>query len=116
MKYVNLLLAHNIKPILVFDGRNLPSKSETEKKRRQNRKDNKEKAVQLLSEGKMAEAREYFQRCVDVTPAMAREVIQAGLYAYLKNYFPSSPPPEKLGMVGWLRGAKIIFLGFYSLN
>ena len=26
MKYVNLLLYHNIKPILVFDGRNLPSK------------------------------------------------------------------------------------------
>ena len=26
MKYVNLLLYHEIKPILVFDGRNLPSK------------------------------------------------------------------------------------------
>ena len=26
MKYVNLLLQFNIKPILVFDGRNLPSK------------------------------------------------------------------------------------------
>ena len=26
MKYVDLLLYHNIKPILVFDGRNLPSK------------------------------------------------------------------------------------------
>ena len=26
MKYVNLLLYHDIKPILVFDGRNLPSK------------------------------------------------------------------------------------------
>ena len=26
MKYVNLLLEHDIKPILVFDGRNLPSK------------------------------------------------------------------------------------------
>ena len=36
----------------VFDGRNLPSKAETEKKRRKNRKENKEKAVQLLKEGK----------------------------------------------------------------
>ena len=26
MKYINLLLYHNIKPIMVFDGRNLPSK------------------------------------------------------------------------------------------
>ena len=26
MKYVDLLLYHSIKPILVFDGRNLPSK------------------------------------------------------------------------------------------
>lgn len=35
MKYVNMLLALNIKPILVFDGRHLPAKSQTEKKRRQ---------------------------------------------------------------------------------
>ena len=96
MKYVNLLLYHNIKPILVFDGRNLPSKvilcslpsalcsllpmlctnflsqSETEKKRRSARKENRERAVQLLKEGRRDEAREFFQRCVDVTPAMAR--------------------------------------------
>jgi len=77
MKYVNLLLNYDIKPILVFDGRNLPSKSETEKKRRVARKDNREKAVQMLKEGKTKEAREYFQRSVDITPAMAREVISA---------------------------------------
>jgi len=77
MKYVDLLLYHDIKPILVFDGRNLPSKAETEKKRRENRKMNRERAVQLLAEGKAKEAREYFQRCVDVTPHMARTVINA---------------------------------------
>jgi len=77
MKYINILLYHDIKPILVFDGRNLPSKSETEKKRRKNRKENREKAVQMLKEGKTREAREYFQRSVDITPAMAREVISA---------------------------------------
>jgi len=77
MKYVNMLLYHNIKPILVFDGRNLPSKAETERKRRKNRKENREKAIQLLSQGKNGEAREFFQRCVDITPQMAREVIQA---------------------------------------
>jgi len=77
MKYVNMLLYHNIKPILVFDGRNLPSKSETEKKRRKNRKENKEKAISLLAQGRHREARDYFQRSVDITPAMARHVIQA---------------------------------------
>ncbi len=44
MKYVNLLLDHDIKPILVFDGRNLPSKAGTEKKRRENRAKYKEMA------------------------------------------------------------------------
>ena len=38
---------------------------------------NRERAVQLLAEGKAKEAREYFQRCVDVTPQMARTVINA---------------------------------------
>ena len=76
MKYVDLLLYHDIKPILVFDGRNLPSKSETEKKRRENRRSNREKAVKLLAEGNAREAREYFQRCVDVTPTMARKLFE----------------------------------------
>jgi len=35
MKFVNMLLSHNIKPILVFDGQNLPAKAATEKKRRE---------------------------------------------------------------------------------
>lgn len=30
-----MLLSHNIKPILVFDGRHLPAKAETEAKRRE---------------------------------------------------------------------------------
>ena len=110
MKYVNLLLQQNIKPILVFDGRNLPSKvghgpnlasgvqllinqAETEKKRRTARREAREKAVQLvrvtvlrwsvvlhctvqMAEGRAGEARDYFQRCVDITPAMARNVIE----------------------------------------
>ena len=37
MKLVDMLLHYNIKPILVFDGRNLPSKAHTEAKRRTNR-------------------------------------------------------------------------------
>lgn len=52
LKYVNMLLSFNIKPILVFDGRHLPAKELTEKRRRDARKDCKRKAKQLLQEGK----------------------------------------------------------------
>jgi exonuclease-1 len=77
MRYVDLLVRNNIKPILVFDGRNLPSKSETERKRRKMRKENRERAVELLREGRRDEARDFFARSVDITPAMARAVIEA---------------------------------------
>lgn len=77
MKYLDLLLHHHIKPILVFDGRNLPSKSSTEKKRRENRTKYKKMAKEHLREGRLREATECFQRCVDITPEMARETIQA---------------------------------------
>ncbi|KAL7645495.1 UNVERIFIED_CONTAM: hypothetical protein RMT77_003881 [Armadillidium vulgare] len=77
MKQVNLLLSHNIKPILVFDGCHLPAKEVTELKRRENRVKNRRKAKELLREGKIKEARECFQRCVDITSTMAHEVIKA---------------------------------------
>lgn len=35
MKFVDMLLTFRVKPILVFDGRNLPSKQEVEKARRE---------------------------------------------------------------------------------
>ena len=34
-KYWNMLISHGIKPILVFDGQNLPAKADTEKERRE---------------------------------------------------------------------------------
>ncbi len=77
MKYVDMLLYNNIKPVLVFDGRNLPSKSATEAKRRENRAKYRKMAKDYLVAGKFREARECFQRCIDITPEMAREVIQA---------------------------------------
>ena len=77
MKYIDLLLFHGIKPILVFDGRNLPSKSETEKKRREIRAKYRKMAKDYLAAGQYKEARECFQRCIDITPQMARDVIEA---------------------------------------
>ncbi|XP_059215191.1 exonuclease 1 isoform X2 [Centropristis striata] len=77
MKFVNMLLTFNIKPILVFDGRNLPSKQEVEKARRERRESNLQKGRQLLREGKLSEARDCFTRCVNITPAMAHNLIKA---------------------------------------
>ena len=48
MRYCDLLLYHQIKPVLVFDGRNLPSKAGTEKKRRQNRAKYKQMAKGIV--------------------------------------------------------------------
>ncbi len=77
MRYVDMLLREDIKPVLVFDGRNLPSKAGTEKKRRENRTKYREMAKEYLREGRHREARECYQRCVDVTPEMALELIRA---------------------------------------
>ncbi|XP_064085040.1 exonuclease 1-like [Macrobrachium nipponense] len=77
MKQINLFLNNDIKPILVFDGCHLPSKAVTERKRRENRERNQKRAKELLREGRVKEAKECFQRCVDITSEMAAEVIAA---------------------------------------
>ncbi|KAF7667849.1 hypothetical protein LDENG_00040920 [Lucifuga dentata] len=77
MKFVDMLLNFNVKPILVFDGRNLPSKQEVEKARRDRREANLQKGRQLLREGKLSEARDCFTRCVNITPSMAHNLIKA---------------------------------------
>ncbi|KAK7901729.1 hypothetical protein WMY93_018498 [Mugilogobius chulae] len=76
MKFVDMLLNFGVKPILVFDGRNLPSKREVEKSRRERRELNLQKGRQLLREGKVSEARDCFNRCVNITPAMAHNLIK----------------------------------------
>ncbi|NXP26783.1 EXO1 Exonuclease, partial [Scytalopus superciliaris] len=77
MKLVDMLLSFGIKPILVFDGCTLPSKKEVEKARREKRQASLLKGKQLLQEGRLSEARECFGRSVNITHAMAHEVIKA---------------------------------------
>ncbi|KAJ2944194.1 hypothetical protein O0L34_g18172 [Tuta absoluta] len=76
LKYVTMLLAKNIKPILVFDGRHLPAKAQTEAKRRESRQISKKRAAELLSLGKIEEARSYIRRSVDITHTMALSLIK----------------------------------------
>ncbi|EDS31270.1 exonuclease [Culex quinquefasciatus] len=76
LKFVNLLLANEIKPILVFDGRHLPAKAGTEAKRRESRDSSKKRAAELLRMGKVEEAKSFLRRCVDITHSMALELIK----------------------------------------
>ncbi|XP_014235305.1 exonuclease 1 [Trichogramma pretiosum] len=76
MKFVNMLLGHNIKPILVFDGRHLPAKADTEVKRRENRQANRKRAAELIKMGKTNEGRNLLRRSLDVSHKMALEVIK----------------------------------------
>nr|VZI14745.1 unnamed protein product [Spirometra erinaceieuropaei] len=77
MKFLRMLLSAQLRPILVFDGSNLPAKADTEARRRKSKKAYKEMALQYLREGNRKAAQECFERCVDVTPEMARAVMKA---------------------------------------
>ncbi|XP_076645429.1 exonuclease tos isoform X2 [Halictus rubicundus] len=76
MKFIYMLLNNKIKPILVFDGRHLPAKAQTEAKRREARQSNRSKAIELMKMGQHAEGRKLLRRAVDVTHEMALELIK----------------------------------------
>ncbi|XP_027916681.1 exonuclease 1 isoform X2 [Vigna unguiculata] len=76
MHRVNLLRHYGVKPILVFDGGLLPMKNEQEIKRARARKDNFARAVEHESDGNSAAAYECYQKAVDISPQVARELIQ----------------------------------------
>ncbi|ORY08295.1 PIN domain-like protein, partial [Basidiobolus meristosporus CBS 931.73] len=77
MNKVKMLRSFNIKPLLVFDGGLLPSKLTTEFERASSRSTNRIKAIELYERGKRKEAMDYFQKCVDITPQMAFQLIKA---------------------------------------
>ncbi|KAL2865862.1 putative exonuclease [Aspergillus lucknowensis] len=73
---VRMLLYFGISPYLVFDGDNLPGKSGTELDRQQRRSESKALGLELHRKGRNAEAYQEFQKAVDVTPLMARQLIE----------------------------------------
>ncbi|XP_014476434.1 PREDICTED: exonuclease 1 isoform X2 [Dinoponera quadriceps] len=75
-KFINMLLKHNIKPILVFDGRHLPAKEKTEIKRREARQRNRRKALELIKMGQTNEGKNLLKRAIDITHEMALELIK----------------------------------------
>ncbi|KAK6443673.1 Rad2 nuclease [Oleoguttula sp. CCFEE 5521] len=76
MNRVRMLIHFGVKPYLVFDGDYLPSKSHTEKERSARRKESRKLGLQLLQAGKTSQAHLELQKTVDVTPLMARELIE----------------------------------------
>ncbi|KAK7249569.1 5'-3' exodeoxyribonuclease [Aureococcus anophagefferens] len=77
MRLVALLLHHKVKPFLVFDGGALPAKAAEEASRRDKREHAKAMANQKKREGLHEDARDWYAKAVDVTPLMAKELIDA---------------------------------------
>ncbi|KAF6204911.1 hypothetical protein GE061_019076 [Apolygus lucorum] len=76
VKYLEMLLSHQVKPIMVFDGRHLPAKADTEKTRRERRENNKKRAADLLRQDRPDEARNVMKGCIDITPEMAFALVK----------------------------------------
>lgn len=71
-----MLLYFGVTPYLVFDGDNLPSKAGTEQDRHRKRQESRALGLELQRKGRLPEAYQEFQKAVDVTPYMARQLIE----------------------------------------
>lgn len=85
MTRVRLLRHYKIEPYIVFDGGPLPAKRGTESDRKRKRDDNLAEANRLAAQGKHSQAREYYVKCVDVTPEMAYQFIKASMSNFQSN-------------------------------
>jgi exonuclease-1 len=68
MKRVQMLIDNGIKPLIVFDGSELPAKIGTNEKRRQIRKENLAKAEELDKRGLESEADFHYKLAIDISP------------------------------------------------
>jgi exonuclease-1 len=75
MHRVRMLQHFGVVPFLIFDGDYLPSKAATEADRQKRREESKRAGLELLNAGKTSQAYLEFQKAVDVTPEMARQLI-----------------------------------------
>ena len=75
MHRVRMLLHFGIKPYIVFDGDNLPSKAETESKRRISRQESRARGLEHLKFRRTSQAFLELRKAVDVTPEMAQMFI-----------------------------------------
>lgn len=75
MTYVDMLLAFQMRVVLVFDGNDLPAKQGTNDERGERRKLALSKAKECELRGDVKGARGFYSQAVNVTPLMAAELI-----------------------------------------
>lgn len=73
---VRMLLDFGITPYLVFDGDAVPSKKDTNSKRREEREAAKELGLMLFRSGKKDQAQQELQKAVSITPQMTYNLIE----------------------------------------
>ncbi|KAK5662583.1 hypothetical protein OQA88_8496 [Cercophora sp. LCS_1] len=76
MQHVRMFRHFGVTPYFVFDGDFLPSKAGTESSRLERREASRKAGLELLKAGKAAQAHTELQKAVDVTPEMARHLIE----------------------------------------
>jgi exonuclease-1 len=76
LTYVDMLIAHNITVVLVFDGAELVAKQGTENSRALKRQLAFSRAQSLEEEGKSKDAYSFYAQSVDVSPRMAAQLIR----------------------------------------
>lgn len=102
------MLKHfGVTPFLVFDGDYLPSKAATEKERAKRREESRKAGLELLKAGKTSTAYQELQKAVDVTPEMARMLIEelktAGVQ-YIVAPYEADPQMVYLERIGVIDG------------
>ncbi|RCN32152.1 XPG protein [Ancylostoma caninum] len=75
-KHIKALLDLGCHVVMVFDGRPLPAKKNTNDERRQRRAENVKAAELLLSEGKINEAVDKFKRATSITSEVVESTIE----------------------------------------
>ncbi len=76
MSRVRMLKHFGITPYMVFDGDYLPSKAVTEVERAKKRQESRRVGLELHKLGRTSQAHQELQKAVDVTPQMARQLIE----------------------------------------
>ncbi|CAK7272117.1 Rad2 nuclease [Sporothrix epigloea] len=73
---VRMVQHFGVTPYLVFDGDFLPSKASTEASRAKRREESRKAGQELMSAGNAKQASLEFQKAIDITPDMARHLIE----------------------------------------
>ena len=73
-----MLRDNGVSPLLVFDGQRLPMKAAEHAARAENRDNARAEATRMMASGDRDGAEKAYQRCISVTPQMAKQVMKVG--------------------------------------